>query len=803
VRFQLVSAHGFGPLHGETLELAEGLTVVFGPNESAKSSWHAATLTSLCGVPSGRLTSEWARFKDRHEPWDGGVWLVEARLQLDDGRKVRLRQNLGNRADRQATDLISGADVAGEINHDGGLDGARWLGLDRESFRATACVAQADILKVREASAGIQTFLQQAARDAGTGSPIDAITRLRAFADKKVGTERAPTKPLARARREVKEAQEKQEEALRQHTVYESRLAELRRLREHAARAQRDLRREEWAAAVAAAADLRSRTDEATTLSRQLAELDADSPPADSALRGAVDEALFEWRRIQPRNEPARTSGQLVTGIGGLDDNEFWQLVSDLETRIPDHDLVQEPATTARAERRRGRRLAAVSGSLAALGLAGLATGGVLALRNALVVAGAVAALLGTLVVLIGLVVGLRRWRIVARVAAFEAAEAAATANAGALKVALATRQDAMNRCAEVGLPADPAALRALALERERRFAVVGHQRAENAEMEQRAGTAVLAAAALVGVELSIPAEAAWSLEQWNASQAVAAERRENAHELRRQIASRLGGLDAAELEGRLATADASLAQAHSDLLDAGESQKALDQFLSERPVDSDEARLVALRAAVSSAESAVASATAALASAVPTLSITEAEEEVDRGKTEQDRVVELDETIQLTLEFMERAQERAYRTIAPRLKDAIEDALPGITGGRYVEATVDPESLDVKVWGNGGAPRQAHLLSFGTAEQIYLLLRIALAEHLVTNDRSCPLILDDVTVHADSQRTLCILELLLAASERRQIIVFTQQEQVREWARQRLTDRPHALRELLPVATV
>lgn len=187
----------------------------------------------------------------------------------------------------------------------------------------------------------------------------------------------------------------------------------------------------------------------------------------------------------------------------------------------------------------------------------------------------------------------------------------------------------------------------------------------------------------------------------------------------------------------------------------------------------------------------------------VPTLSMAEAEEEVDRARAEQDRVVELDETIKLTLTFMKQAQDRAYRTIAPRLKDAIEKELPRVTAGRYVEATVDPESLNVKVWGDGGAPRQAHLLSFGTAEQIYLLLRIALAEHLVTNTWICPLILDDVTVHADSQRPLGILELLLAASARRQIIVFTQQDQVRDWAKQRLTDGPHALRELLPVRTV
>jgi hypothetical protein len=789
-------------LRGETLEFAEGLTVVFGPNESAKSSWHAATLTSLCGAPSGRLSNEWAQFKERHEPWDGGSWLVEARLQLDDGRKVRLRQNLGNRADRQATDLISGADMAAEITHDGGLDGARWLGLDRDSFRATACVAQADILKVRGAGTSIQTFLQQAARDAGTGNPIDAITRLRAFADRNVGTERAPTKPLARARREVREAQDQQDKAQQQHAVYENHLADLTGLRDNAARARRDLRREEWAVAVATVADLQKRTDEATALSRQLAELGADSPPADPALLGAVDEALFEWKRIQPRNEPAKTSGPLVTAIGGLNDNEFWQLVSDLETRIPDHDLAQEPATTARAERRRGRRLATGSGSLVVLGLAVLATGGVFALRNALIVAGAVAAL-GTLLVLIGLVIGRRRRRIVAKVAAMEAAEATATANAGALKAALATRQGAVNRCAEVGLPADPAALRALALEREGRDAVDRHQRAGDAEVERRAGAAVLAAAALVGCEVSIPAEAAWFLERWKASQAGAAGRRELAHELRRQIALRLGGLDMAELQGRLTTAETSSALAHSDLLAVGESQESLDRFLSQRPVDSGGTRLPVLRAAVSSAETAEAGATAALAAVGPVLSVAEAEEAVDRAKSELNRVVELGETIQLTLEFMERAQERAYRTIAPRLKGAIESELPGITGGRYVEATVDPESLDVKVWGNGGAPRQAHLLSFGTAEQIYLLLRIALAEHLVTNGRSCPLILDDVTVHADSERTLRILELLLAQSERRQIIVFTQQEQVRDWARQRLTDGPHALRELLPVTTV
>ena len=56
VRIESVTAHAFGPLTGETLELAPGLTVVAGVNESAKSSWHAALYAALCGRGQGRAT---------------------------------------------------------------------------------------------------------------------------------------------------------------------------------------------------------------------------------------------------------------------------------------------------------------------------------------------------------------------------------------------------------------------------------------------------------------------------------------------------------------------------------------------------------------------------------------------------------------------------------------------------------------------------------------------------------------------------------------------------------------------------
>ena len=83
---------------------------------------------------------------------------------------------------------------------------------------------------------------------------------------------------------------------------------------------------------------------------------------------------------------------------------------------------------------------------------------------------------------------------------------------------------------------------------------------------------------------------------------------------------------------------------------------------------------------------------------------------------------------------------------------------------------------------------RKADLLSYGTAEQVYLLLRVALADHLTRHHDTCPLVLDDVTVHADPARTHDILDLLLTTASQRQVILFTQEEQVAAWARELLT---------------
>jgi uncharacterized protein YhaN len=81
------------------------------------------------------------------------------------------------------------------------------------------------------------------------------------------------------------------------------------------------------------------------------------------------------------------------------------------------------------------------------------------------------------------------------------------------------------------------------------------------------------------------------------------------------------------------------------------------------------------------------------------------------------------------------------------------------------------------------GQWRPARLLSEGTREQIYLLLRVAMAEHLVTTDERAPLLLDEVTAQSDATRKRQLLEVLHQISLDRQVILFSHDDDVAEWA--------------------
>ncbi|MEJ7742712.1 MAG: hypothetical protein WKF73_09305 [Nocardioidaceae bacterium] len=156
----------------------------------------------LCGRRRGRGANKLddREFAERRRPWDRNSWKVRCEVTLDDGRNVTLQHDLDGKVDCCALDA-RGRDLSSEIMYEGAPDGSRWLGLNRRTFAATACVNQAELLRVLDSADDLQTDIQRAAATAGkdetAASALDAVKK---YCSDQVGLDRANSRrPLRRA----------------------------------------------------------------------------------------------------------------------------------------------------------------------------------------------------------------------------------------------------------------------------------------------------------------------------------------------------------------------------------------------------------------------------------------------------------------------------------------------------------------------------------------------------------------------------------------------------------------------------
>jgi uncharacterized protein YhaN len=79
-----------------------------------------------------------------------------------------------------------------------------------------------------------------------------------------------------------------------------------------------------------------------------------------------------------------------------------------------------------------------------------------------------------------------------------------------------------------------------------------------------------------------------------------------------------------------------------------------------------------------------------------------------------------------------------------------------------------------IRVISSSGAELEAASLSRGSIEQLYLCLRIGLAETFAERSEALPIILDDVLVNFDPLRAAAVAEVLAETSENHQVLFLT-----------------------------
>jgi DNA repair exonuclease SbcCD ATPase subunit len=126
------------------------------------------------------------------------------------------------------------------------------------------------------------------------------------------------------------------------------------------------------------------------------------------------------------------------------------------------------------------------------------------------------------------------------------------------------------------------------------------------------------------------------------------------------------------------------------------------------------------------------------------------------------------------TLKALEAAERATIRTATRYLEQRMVADIERVTAGRYRRIQVDDEDLGIKVFAPERDDWvDVSTLSQGTLDLVYLAARIGLVR-LVTGDRRPPLILDDPFVTLDDARAERALELLKEISADFQVIYLT-----------------------------
>ncbi len=789
-----VKLERFGALRG-IYNLDPRITVIFGPNESGKSTLHTAMRVALAGVdlPSrGRMPKESEEVLRRFRPWRGSNFTVEAEVEIGSGR-YRFIRDLSQPDNCQVLDLVRGGDVTASFRRGRTVDVSVMLGMSREAFLAVSTVAQDQILEISGTS--LQADLQRATSTSGADTTVRAaIELLRDWRQDRLRADRTTARPMDKVAKTLDETQARLGRAVEAREQLGVQLVDQETLRRRLEVEERAARAAELAWKAAELAELDQDLIAIEEIDSSLSTLPDLAPPPDSA--EVREAALGASQLVQQLDEAEAKVAELTPAdaaqanlAASLSVAEINFLADAIGKPVP--ALPAQAGGSARLELLDRRSVALHRWSSDAIAILGGIAGALLIFKA---VSGQSTQLqltlfLGGLAVMVVAASGFlylqRRLRRLLATAGFTSVadmrRARRSRDPEVLKAVaaqdevLAQRSRARQRMGEIGLSQfSEAQLRQLAAELPPLQDAL-QKLASWQATATRARDELLARAKRVALPETEPRRIAAVLEQ-RASEAAAAEegvRRRAELRLRRE--ERLNGRElrtmvarSGELRGELGKG-VRTGPAARPSRPAAELRVEYDQARTRR--DQVRGELLPLEGSLEQQLRAAGD-------------LVELEEQVADLRAQLAHMERTEAAITLAISELQNAEDEIQNSLAPVLADGLSQRLLKLTHKRYAQAWVDPGDLSMHVAAPGSS-RQVPVenLSQGTQEQIYVCLRMVLAQALSPKGEQLPLIFDDPSVNSDDPRCYALLDTLLELSETSQVVIFSHERRVAEWA--------------------
>lgn len=131
-------------------------------------------------------------------------------------------------------------------------------------------------------------------------------------------------------------------------------------------------------------------------------------------------------------------------------------------------------------------------------------------------------------------------------------------------------------------------------------------------------------------------------------------------------------------------------------------------------------------------------------------------------------------DSLALALDVLRSANTTLQNRFSPELGRRAAEIFADMTGSPWSHILLDREFRLSAEAGSDPTRRSVQLLSSGTADQLYLAVRLAICEMVLPVEQNAPLILDDALLTFDDERLHKTLDYLVQLGSRRQILLFS-----------------------------
>lgn len=131
-------------------------------------------------------------------------------------------------------------------------------------------------------------------------------------------------------------------------------------------------------------------------------------------------------------------------------------------------------------------------------------------------------------------------------------------------------------------------------------------------------------------------------------------------------------------------------------------------------------------------------------------------------------------DSLALALDVLRSANTTLQNRFSPELGRRAAEIFADMIGSPWSHILLDREFRLSAEAGSDPTRRSVQLLSSGTADQLYLAVRLAICEMVLPAEQNAPLILDDALLTFDDERLHKTLDYLVRLGEQRQILLFS-----------------------------